>query len=77
MKARHKEFQRVDVMMPMFDKALRTLKFLLEEQTLQPIYMRVLEVYKEVTLENLMKLLIRCKLAFASRNMLLRMFTHF
>lgn len=58
-------------MQPIFDKALRTLGYLLEEQTLQPIYQRVLETYREVTLENVMKLQIRCKLAFASRNMLL------
>ena len=41
---------------------------------IEPIFDRVQEVYKEVTLENAMKLLIRCKLAFNSRSMLVKMF---
>lgn len=43
---------------------------------IEPIFDRVSEVYKEVTLENAMKLLIRCKLAFNSRSMLMKMFKH-
>ena len=41
---------------------------------IEPIFDRVSEVYKEVTLENAMKLLIRCKLAFNIRSMLMKMF---
>ena len=55
---------------------MKTLEYLLAEQTLEPIYHRVLEVYKEQTLENTMKLLIRCKLNFNGRTMLLQMFEH-
>jgi hypothetical protein len=64
-------------MKPFFDKSMQTLEFLLSEQTLDPIYRRVAQVYKEMTLENTMKLLIRCKLAFQSRTMLLKMFDLF
>lgn len=64
-------------MKPFFDKAMATLEFLLNEQTLDPIYRRVSQVYREMTLENTMKLLIRCKLAFQSRTMLLKMFALF
>lgn len=77
LKTRYEEFQRNDIMQPMFEKAMQTLKFLLSEQTLEPIYHRVVETYKHITLENVMKLLIRCKLAYASRSLLLKMFTHY
>ena len=55
-------------------KALDTLNFLMSEQTLEPIYERVALEYREVTLENTMKLLIRCKLTYNSREMLMRMY---
>lgn len=61
-------------MKPFYMKALDTLKFLLVEQSIEPIYDRVAEEYKEITLENTMKLLIRCKLAFSSRNSLITIF---
>mmetsp|Transcript_35436 Transcript_35436/g.54224 ORF Transcript_35436/g.54224 Transcript_35436/m.54224 type:complete len:131 (+) Transcript_35436:448-840(+) len=63
-------------MKPFYMKALDTLKFLLYEQTITPIFDRVREEYKEITLENTMKLLIRCKLAYNSRNMLITMFQY-
>jgi hypothetical protein len=61
-------------MKPFYMKALDTLKFLLIEQSIEPIFDRVANEYKEITLENTMKLLIRCKLAFSSRNSLITMF---
>jgi hypothetical protein len=61
-------------MKPFYMKALESLKYLLIEQRVDPIFDRVAEEYKEITLENTMKLLIRCKLAFGSRNALITMF---
>lgn len=68
------DFKRTDLIKPFYLKARETFLFLLTEQTIEPIFERVIEVYKEVTLENAMKLLIRCKLAYNSRGMLLKMF---
>ena len=61
-------------MTPFYKKALDTLNFLMSEQTLEPIYERVALEYKEITLENTMKLLIRCKLTYNSRQMLMQMY---
>lgn len=57
------KFNKTNMMKPFYNKALNTLKYLLEEQTIAPIFVRVLEEYSEMTLENTMKLLIRCKMA--------------
>lgn len=73
-KKSYNDFKRTDIMKPFYMKALDTLKFLLLEQSIEPIYDRVAIEYKEVTLENTMKLLIRCKLAFSSRNSLITIF---
>lgn len=45
LKSRFDEFQRSDIMEPIFEKALLTLKYLLFEQTLDPIFFRVVETY--------------------------------
>jgi len=71
----YSEFQRTDIIKPFYLKAQQTLCYLLTEQTIEPIFERVKQVYKEVTLENSMKLLIRCKLAFESRALIVTMFT--
>ena len=63
-KTSYNEFKRTDIIKPFYLKSLDTLKYLLQEQTIEPIFERVHEEYKEITLENTMKLLIRCKLAF-------------
>ena len=73
-KKSYNDFKRTDIMKPFYMKALDTLRFLLCEQSIEPVYERVALEYKEVTLENTMKLLIRCKLAFSSRNTLITMF---
>ena len=71
MKSKFKDFKRSDIMRPFFLKALNTLKALLIEQNLTTIYEQMEKKYKEVTIENNMKLLIRCKLAFHQRFMLI------
>ena len=71
----YSEFQRTDIIKPFYLKAQQTLCYLLTEQTIEPIFERVKQVYKEVTLENSMKLLIRCKLAFESRSLIVKMLT--
>jgi hypothetical protein len=70
----YNDFKRTDVMRPFYMKAMETLKFLLSEQKIDPIFDRVQEEYAEITLENTMKLLIRCKMAFSSRTLLITMF---
>jgi hypothetical protein len=70
----YQDFKRTDVMHPFYLKALESLRYLLFEQRIDPIFDRVAEEYREITLENTMKLLIRCKLAFGSRNTLITMF---
>lgn len=61
-------------MRPFYEQAKETLRHLLAEQTIEPIFDRVCEAYKEVTLENTMKLLIRCKMTYSSRHMVLELF---
>lgn len=70
----YNDFKRTDVMRPFYMKALETLRYLLQEQKIEPIFDRVADEYSEITLENTMKLLIRCKLTFGSRTSLITMF---
>eukprot|EP00347_Sterkiella_histriomuscorum_P021712 403333026 len=71
MKNKFKDFKRSDIMRPFYLKALQTIQALLVEQGLQSMFDKMSKKYKEITIENTMKLLIRCKLAFHARGMLL------
>ncbi len=62
MKNKYKEFKRSDIMRPFYLKARKTLQTLLDEQGLTSYSEQLNLKYKEVTIENTMKLLIRCKL---------------
>lgn len=56
-----------------YKKALATLDFLLKEQNSNK-FEKIQELYVEINLENALKLMIRCKLAFESRKKILQMF---
>ncbi|CDW76668.1 UNKNOWN [Stylonychia lemnae] len=71
MKNKYKDFKRSDIIRPFYLKALQTLQILLSEQSLGQIFEKTCKKYKEITIENTMKLLIRCKLAFHARGMIL------
>lgn len=43
------------------------MKELFSEQTHEPLFQKLMHKYREITIENTLKLLIRCKLAFQSR----------
>jgi hypothetical protein len=70
MKNKYKDFKRSDIMRPFYLKAQMTLKTLFEEQTHEKHFDKIMHKYREITIENTMKLLIRCKLAFHSRQLI-------
>jgi len=63
-KSSYKDFKRTDIMKPFYLKALGTLRKLLQYQGKEETYRRVCTQYKEITLENTIKLLLRCRLAY-------------
>jgi hypothetical protein len=67
MKNKYKDFKRSDIMRPFYLKAQLTLKELFSEQTHEPLFQKLMHKYREITIENTLKLLIRCKLAFNAR----------
>ena len=67
MKNKYKDFKRSDLMKPFYLKAQMTLKELFSEQCHDSLFEKLMYKYKEVTIENTMKLLIRCKLVFHAR----------
>ena len=67
MKNKYKDFKRSDIMRPFYLKAQLTLKELFTEQAQDNLFQKLMHKYREITIENTMKLLIRCKLAFHSR----------
>jgi hypothetical protein len=71
MKANYDEYR--DNVDNNYQKALNTLKFLLKQQNSLK-FEKIKELYSEVTLENTLKLMIRCKLAYESRKKVLQMF---
>jgi hypothetical protein len=55
-----------------YKKAITTLKFLTDEQGVDISRIKkIKEIYKELTIENALKLHIRCKLAFENKRKLL------
>ncbi len=71
MKNKFKDFKRSDIMKPFFLKAQNTLRILMDEQNSLLLFEGMAKKYHEITIENTMKLLIRCKLAFHQRSMLI------
>jgi hypothetical protein len=67
MKNKYKDFKRSDIMRPFYLKAQLTLKALFVEQGQEQHFVRLMHKYKEITIENTMKLMIRCKLNFNCR----------
>jgi len=67
MKNKYKDFKRSDLMRPFYLKAQLTLQSLFVEQGQESHFERLMHKYKEITIENTMKLLIRCKLNFNCR----------
>ena len=67
MKNKYKDFKRSDIMRPFYLKAQLTLQALFAEQGQEMHFERLMHKYKEITIENTMKLLIRCKLNFNCR----------
>ena len=61
----YKDFKRTDIMKPFYLKALGTLRKLLQYLGKEETYRRVCQEYREITLENTIKLLLRCRLAYA------------
>ena len=71
----YQNYRKKEQVGPFYAKATSTLKFLLEEQAVDVSrFQKVRELYKDVTLENTLKLLIRCKLAFDGRRKLIVVF---
>jgi len=73
-KSQFNDFKKTDIMQPFHTKALETLRALLDEQLMTAMFIKFSKMYKEITIENTLKLLLRCKLAFHSRNHLLSIF---
>ena len=60
---------------PYYAKSMSTFKYLQEEQAIDTSrFHRIRELYKEITLENTLKLLLRCKIAYDNRRRLLAVF---
>lgn len=70
MKNKYKDFKRSDLTRPFYLKAQCTLSALYTEQGQESHFTRLMHKYKEITIENTMKLLIRCKLQFNCRSQL-------
>jgi hypothetical protein len=60
--------------LPFYTKAYETLQALLLEQQMIELFAKFSKMYSEVTIENTLKLLLRCKLAFQSRVILTDIF---
>lgn len=64
-----------EVVQPYYAKSMSTFGYLQEEQAVDASrFQRIRELYKEVTLENTLKLLLRCKIAYDNRRRLLAVF---
>lgn len=74
MRNKFNEYKRTDLMAPFHIKAMETLVVLLTEQGLDATITKFKKLYKEITIENTLKLLLRCKLMFHARKFFLEIF---
>ena len=63
-----KEFNSIDLLKPLFNKSLLTLEKIMEELMLGHVFDRIQIKLVEISPENTMKILIRCKMMFYCRN---------
>ena len=63
-----KEFSSIDLLKPFFNKSLLTLEKVMEELMLGHAFDRIQVKLVEISPENTMKILIRCKMMFYCRN---------
>ena len=74
MRNKFDEYKRTDMMAPFHIKATETLTTLLTEQGLEAAIPKFKNLYREITIENTLKLLLRCKLMFHARKFFLEIF---
>ena len=74
MRSKFKDFERTEIMRPFYLKALSTLRCLLLEQHMDQRFKQLHKAYREITIENTLKLLLRCKQTFHTRVKLLHIF---
>ena len=70
----HQEFKHSEMMKPFYLKARQTLSQLLADVSFNENFLYLQDNYKECTLKNTMKLLMRCKIEFYTRNLLVEIF---
>ena len=73
-KSNFSTYMQVDKLQPFHAKAVSTLKELLKEQGLDQLYVRFEQQYKEITVENTIKVLLRCQLLFSARLLFIDIF---
>jgi hypothetical protein len=61
-RSQYSHFKKTNSMKPFYFKAIETLRGLLFQLKKQSTYNRIKEEYKEITLENTIKLLLRCRI---------------
>lgn len=58
---------------PIHKKGLNTLDKLLQELDMQDSAKKIMSKYREVTIDNVLRILIRCKMYFTARSEILKM----
>lgn len=77
MKNRYKDFKKSDMVRPFFIKAMQTLEVLCAEMGIEGLYQKVHQQFNnDVNIENTFRLLIRAKLIFSARSLILTILTH-
>ena len=67
-----KNFTTIDILRPMFNKSLGTLEKIMEELSISYLFDRISNKILDITPENTMKLLVRCKLMLQCRTQLIK-----
>ena len=60
-------YRPTEKIMPLHTKSCETLRALMAEQSLEECFDKYRDMYKEITIENTLKILLRCKLVFHAR----------
>ncbi len=72
---RARDFKTTETLKPFYLKSIMTLRYLLNQELDMPhLYQKYINTYDQITYENTLKLLLRCRLFFKARQVLVELF---
>jgi hypothetical protein len=76
-KENYKKFKKIDIVTPLFHSSLETLNEVLSPMGMEHLMTKIRIEYKQVTIQNTLKLLIRCRIGYGTHRMIQKIFKYY